>query len=216
MKRESLKFEFEARYFQEGNLTTNTKNLFFVLHGHGQQGKYFIKKFSPLFSASSCVIAPEGLSRYYLEGFSGRVGATWMTTEDRLMDIKNYLAYLNSLFEKIKNNIGSKTKIHILGFSQGAATASRWAASEKMYFDQLILWAGIFPPDMDFKFASRKFAAKPITYVYGAKDPFLNEERLKEMKALSDKLNVVPKIIKFRGGHDIDPEALTTLNLSLQ
>ena len=36
-------------------------------------------------------MAPEGLSRFYLEGFSGKVGATWMTREDRLNDIDNYL-----------------------------------------------------------------------------------------------------------------------------
>ncbi|MEM6358985.1 MAG: alpha/beta hydrolase [Bacteroidota bacterium] len=216
MKQESLKFEFEARYFQEGELTIKTKNLFFVLHGHGQQSKYFIKKFNPLFSASSCVIAPEGLSRYYLEGFSGRVGATWMTREERLTDIQNYLSYLNTLYKGLEQNIGEQTKIHILGFSQGAATASRWAANQAMRFDSLILWSGIFPPDMDFKFAATKFAGKPITYVYGVEDPFLNEERLNAMKVLSNKLKVVPKIIKFMGGHEIEPETLNTLSLSLQ
>lgn len=211
MEKINLKFGFEARYYQEGSLNAETENLIFVLHGHGQQAKYFIRKFSPWFNKKNCVVAPEGLSRYYLEGFSGRVGATWMTKEDRLTDIKNYLSYLNSIFNSLSTLMDKTTKIHLLGFSQGAATVSRWAANEDMYFDQLILWAGIFPPDMDFKFASSKFKNKKISYVYGSEDPFLNEDRIDEMRSLSDKLKIRPEVFKFRGAHDIDPPTLGRL-----
>ena len=40
------------------------------------------------------IIAPQGLHKFYLEGTSGRVGASWMTKENREDDIKNYLVYL--------------------------------------------------------------------------------------------------------------------------
>lgn len=207
MKQSSIKFEFEARYFQLGEITNDTKKLIFVLHGYGQQAKYFIRKFSILNTPENCIIAPEGLSRFYLEGFSGRVGATWMTKEDRLADIHNYINYLNALYKKVTE--GSKNlEVSIIGFSQGAATASRWAADEQASFDHLILWAGVFPPDMNIETATHQFKDKSISYVYGTDDPFLSEEKLHEMTELAGKLSIKPAVYSFKGGHDIDEEIL--------
>ena len=211
MKQASLNFGFEARYFQLDEIGKSTKNLIFVLHGHGQLAEYFLRKFSVLDDGSNCIVAPEGLSRYYLEGFSGRVGATWMTKEDRLRDIRNYLSYLNSLYDQFRPKLQANTKVTVLGFSQGAATASRWVASEAMEFDQLILWAGIFPPDMDFRFASGKFHSKTIKYVYGIHDPFLTADKLEEMRVLSDRLHVSPEVISFDGVHEIEEKILIQL-----
>ncbi len=213
MNEKRIQFEYNARYFQFGELNENTKNLIFVIHGYGQQAKYFLKKFESLNQQGNCIVAPEGLSRFYLEGFSGRVGATWMTKEDRLSDIENYIVYLNSIYESLKPNLQKNISVSIIGFSQGSATASRWAASLPFDFSQLILWAGVFPPDMDFDKASAKFAKKKMFYVYGTEDPFLTKERLEEMKQLSQKLKVNPKIIKFEGGHEIDKETLNQLFL---
>jgi predicted esterase len=213
MEQKQINFQYNARYFQYGELNQNIKNLIFVIHGYGQQAKYFIKKFESLNNGHNCIIAPEGLSRFYLEGFSGRVGANWMTKEDRLTDIENYIAYLNAIYGNIKSVLSPNINISVLGFSQGSATASRWAASDPFEFQQLILWAGVFPPDMDFDKASIKFSNKKLYYVFGTKDPFLTEERFKEMTQLSQKLNVTPEIIKFDGGHDINKETLDQIFL---
>jgi predicted esterase len=213
MEEKSIKFNFESRYFQIGELSGNTEHLIFVLHGYGQQAKYFLRKFEILNNGKNCIIAPEGLSKFYLEGFSGRVGATWMTKENRMVDIKNYLAYLDSLLQEIKASISSHTKISIIGFSQGSATASRWIDSSTFIFDQLILWAGVFPPDVDFEKANEKLRDLKIYYVYGTEDPFITQERLNEMKDLTNKLNVYPDVITFEGNHDINKEVLTQLFL---
>ncbi|MBL6447246.1 dienelactone hydrolase family protein [Fulvivirga sp. 29W222] len=202
MKQECINFGFEARYFQSAEITADTKQLIFVIHGYGQQAKYFMRKFDALQNNETCIIAPEGLSRFYLAGFSGRVGATWMTKEERLTDIKNYINYLTTIYQKLTSG-RQDIKTSIIGFSQGAATASRWAAMSLISFDKLILWAGIFPPDMDFEKASHQFSNKMIYYVYGTDDPFLTKERMDEMKELSKKLGVSPKVISFKGGHDI-------------
>ena len=211
MKQHSLTFGFQARYFQLGELSGTTKNLIFVLHGHGQLAQYFIRKFQVLDTGNNCIIAPEGLSRYYLEGYTGRVGATWMTKEDRLTDIVNYQNYLNTLFKNVARVLKNNTQISIVGFSQGAATASRWAATSDMDFDQLILWAGIFPPDMDFQHTSEKFKRKNVKYVYGINDPFITPERLKEMQNLSLRLKVNPEVITFNGAHEINTTILKRL-----
>ncbi|TRX57765.1 alpha/beta hydrolase [Fulvivirga sp. M361] len=206
MKQHSLNFGFTARYFQLGELNKTTKNIFFVFHGHGQLSKYFIRKFSSLDNGTNCIIAPEGLSRYYLEGYSGRVGATWMTKEDRLRDIDNYLSYLDALFLKYEAALHDNVNIIIVGFSQGAATASRWVTSSPIRFDSLVLWAGIFPPDMNIDFASQKLKNKVVKYVYGEKDPLLTADKLEEMHKISQQLNIQPDVLTFNGAHEIAPE----------
>lgn len=211
MEEQFIEFQYKARFNQLGSLNKETKNLIFVIHGYGQLSKFFIRKFDILDNGENCIIAPEGLSRFYLEGFSGRVGAAWMTKEDRETDINNYINYLNALYLSIKEKLSPKTKISILGFSQGSATVSRWVASNIIRFDQLILWAGIFPPDMDFATVSKILKNKKITYVYGTNDLFITTERLKEMNELSTRLAVNPRIIKFKGDHNIDKKVLVGL-----
>lgn len=203
-------FDYKARYFQLGELTSQTKNLIFVIHGYGQQAKYFIQKFKGLANGTNCIIAPEGLSRFYLDGFSGKIGATWMTKEDRLTDIENYITYLNAVFAEVMASLKEekRPKITLLGFSQGAATVSRWVANCIGHIDQLILWAGIFPPDLDYTLAVDRFKDIDIKYVYGLNDPYLTESRLKEMKDISSHLQVKPATITFDGEHIIDPETL--------
>jgi len=157
-----------------------------------------------------CVIAPEGLNRFYLKGFSGRVGATWMTREGRLKDIDNYINYLNSvyLFEVPSD---PAFKINILGFSQGAATASRWVTQSTLHFDSLILWAGIFPPDMNVVISKKRLYRKNVLLVFGSNDPFVSNEKLSVQKELAAGLGLSPKIITYRGDHDIDSKVLAKI-----
>ncbi len=217
MQELELEFTFRARYYTLGELNSKTKQVWFVLHGYGQLAKYFLPKFESLEKHNICVVAPEGLSRFYLEDVTkravtgnNRVGATWMTAENRLMDITNYLHYL----QKVYNTVMSKSTtipVTLFGFSQGSTTASRWAISHPENYQRLILWAGIFPPDMDFEKAHEILSHKQVTLVYGEKDPFINESRLKEMTDLTGKLGIQPPVITFNGGHEIHEPTLQQL-----
>lgn len=213
----TTEFNFKGRYFKIGEITSETRAVWFVLHGYGQLAQYFIPKFKILTQHNICVIAPEGLSHYYIEDAatrsktgSTRVGASWMTRENRLTDIENYITYLNSVF---KREIGDNKNLSItvLGFSQGAATASRWALSTSIYFNRLILWAGILPNDMNFEKGKELLKNKDFVTVYGKNDPFLNESRFGEMKTLSDKLGISSTPIVFDGVHEIHEPTLLKL-----
>ncbi len=205
-----VKFNYSARYCKLGTINHQTKVLWFVLHGYGQLAQYFIEKFQVLNNMGHCVIAPEGLNRFYLKGFSGRVGATWMTREGRLKDIDNYINYLSSvyLFEVPSD---PAFKINILGFSQGAATASRWVTQSTLHFDSLILWAGIFPPDMNIVISKKRLYRKNVLWVFGSNDPFVSNEKLSVQKELAAGLGLSPKIITYRGDHDIDSKVLAKI-----
>lgn len=212
-----IEFNFKGRYFKLGKITPETKAVWFVLHGYGQLAQYFLPKFKSLIEHNICVIAPEGLSHYYIEDASTRsktgntrVGASWMTRENRLADIENYLTYLNSIFKReIGNN--KNLDITLLGFSQGAATTSRWALHDSIYFKRLILWAGILPSDMDFEKGKQLLRTKDVAIIYGKHDPFLNESRFGEMRTLSEKLEITPHQIVFDGAHEIHETTLLTL-----
>lgn len=217
MKSHAITIDFKARYFTEGTLTKDTKKVWFVLHGYGQLAEYFLRKFKAVGAKDVYLIAPEGLSRFYLEdavkrsqGGNQRVGATWMTREDRLVDIENYLTYLNSIY---KHEIGERTDldITIFGFSQGAATASRWVLDTKIRFSRLLLWAGMFPDDMDFEKGNAILSSKKVQLVYGINDPFLNDERLVHMRTLTDRLKVEAETITFNGAHELDEPTLLSL-----
>ena len=217
MQELTTEFNFKGRYFKLGEINAQTKAVWFVLHGYGQLAQYFLPKFKSLIAHNICVIAPEGLSHYYLEDASSRsktgstrVGASWMTRENRLTDIENYLTYLNSVFAR-ETGSNKNLDVTLLGFSQGAATASRWALSNAIYFRRLILWAGILPADMDFEKGKQLLKEKDVKIVYGKNDPFLNESRFGEMRSLSEKLEITPDEIVFDGAHEIHEATLLTL-----
>ncbi len=217
MREQSLQFDYKSRYYTSGNLDSGTRKIWFVLHGYGQLAKFFLHKFNIASDAGVYIIAPEGLSKFYLEDVTSRarsgnnrVGATWMTRENRIMDIENYITYLNQIYE---NEVPREFEgeISILGFSQGAATASRWAVDGNNLFHRLILWAGMIPPDMNFEKAHEILKDKKVIAVYGKNDPYVSDERLKEVTSLNDRLKIDPEIIDFEGGHEIPEEVLLRL-----
>jgi predicted esterase len=201
-----LKFSYQARYYKLGELNQYTKEIWWVFHGYGQLAQFFIQKFKALKEHNICVLAPEGLSLFYLSGNNGRVGASWMTRENRQMAIENYIAYLDAIvnIESPSQDIRST----LFGFSQGAATATRWALKGKIKFERLILWAGLFPPDIDFTEGSELLSHKKIIEVLGKQDPFITPEKVAEMMLLNQKLKITPTVIEFDGKHEISEEVL--------
>lgn len=213
MQAHDLTFSYKARFYTLGKLTASTRQIWFVLHGYGQLARYFIGKFAALSEQNIFVIAPEGLSRFYLEKVqptgraNDRVGASWMTKEDRTLDIENYVQYLNALYAQCVGT-DNRVPITVLGFSQGAATASRWVINRKVSFRRLILWCGIFPPDLDLTSGRETFRDKDVLLVYGKSDPYLNDERFAEMETVSSTLGIVPQVVSFDGGHEMEEKTL--------
>jgi predicted esterase len=215
MEEAYVDFQFEARYHKLGKLDSSTKQVWIVLHGYGQLARFFIKKFEGLVPHDISVIAPEGLSRFYLSDLTeqgrrdNKVGATWMTQENRLMDIQNYLAYLDAIYRK-ELSVHPGVPVTLLGFSQGCATVCRWV-THGVEFEKLILWAGLFPADMDFKEGNKILASKKTYLVVGDEDPYLTTERINEFDELARRLGIVPEKIVFNGKHEIHEGTLQQL-----
>ena len=200
-----------ARYFTLGSPQGAT-DVWFVCHGYGQLASRFLERFRALESERRCIVAPEGLSRFYLteNPSERRVGASWMTREDRLHEIDDYVRYLDTLHTHV---VPGNARVTALGFSQGTATVCRWAAFGAARIDRLMIWGGEVPPDLDLGDArvSARLRDLRLTLVYGTKDQFFTlkivastESRLKEHKVDYER-------IPFDGGHEIDEATLRSL-----
>lgn len=204
-----------ARYQQLGELSAATKQLWLVLHGYGQLAEYFIRHFAALHAADpagTVIVAPEGLSRFYLNGTKGRVGASWMTSADRLTEIDDQHTYLTALLRPMLV-IAPTADVIVLGFSQGTATASRWLAhmarTEGWCPRRLLLWAGDFPADT--LPAPNLLPGLPIDMVCGDQDEYITYEQFRQQADTLEKAGALVSTFQFSGGHTLNTNLLREL-----
>lgn len=212
MEAHEIKVQRTARYYTLGEANSNTQYLWIVCHGYGQLAKHFIRKFDAIQNDQTLILAPEGLSKFYWEGPGSRNPvASWMTREDRLNEIQDYSDMIYTLYQKYKEQCAEDVKIILFGFSQGCATQVRWMLNKFPHFHTLVLWAGLFPEDLNYIPHKEYLEDKKLHFVYGDKDIFLTEERQKEHEELMAKnqLNVSTK--KFEGPHKVIRSILSEL-----
>ncbi|HEV7348330.1 phospholipase [Telluribacter sp.] len=199
-----------ATYYTLGELNANTKRVWFVLHGYGQLAQPFIKKFESLDDGQTLIVAPEALSRFYLEGSFEKIGASWMTREERELEIDDYVSYLDQVYQRVMQEAKVEDmEINLLGFSQGTATACRWANRGMIRCDRLILWAGHLANGLRDLLNPDRMPSS-CYFVYGAQDQFLSKI---DLSTYLDKLaEEAPqmKIIPYQGGHAINEHVLKT------
>ena len=194
-----------ARYYTIGEINGSTQKIWFVLHGYGQLAGDFIELFEQVVDNNAFIIAPEGLSRFYQEGGYGKVGANWMTKEDRENEISDYVNYLDELYKQIiSTHHIEQVKINALGFSQGAATLSRWAELGKSKLNKLIFWAGELAKDVEYK----AIKENEIHLVFGNNDTIFPGEFYKTQEELLDKFGVKYNTHIFEGGHEVNHKIL--------
>jgi predicted esterase len=205
-----------ARYFTLGDSAPAVADIWFVCHGYGQLAARFLRQFEPLAGPGGgerLIVAPEALSRFYLEDTAvpaqaRKVGATWMTREDRLHEIDDYVRYLDELHAVVVGRAGRVARVTALGFSQGAATVSRWAALGRSRLDRVLLWGGELPPDLDLAAARERLRAVRLTLVYGRQDEFITEKVAATITARLREHDIPHQLWPFDGGHELDTEIL--------
>jgi predicted esterase len=198
-----LKVEKTARFYSSGPLNGPYKRICFCLHGYGQLAQYFIRKFQEEALAETLFIAPEGFHRFYLSNSKGRVGASWMTKEDRLNDIEDYIHFLDRVCHEVQQHTGGSLPMGVFGFSQGVATACRWVANSVFTFDYLVNWAGAFPPDLNFEKAHERLQPMRLLLAVGDADEYISEQASREHIAFLKEKGFKPEWLPFEGKHDI-------------
>jgi predicted esterase len=214
-----------ARYFAvggEGEPGEAIHELWIVCHGYGQLAAKFLQPFVPLATPSRRIVAPEGLSRFYLErsrvgvNTDADVGATWMTREDREHEIADQVAYLDALIDHlVPAGAASGVRLRVLGFSQGVATVARWLARGRgVPAREVILWAGSFPPDVDRALFASRLAGAPVVFVVGTRDQLASWVRADEEVGRFTAAGINARLVTFDGGHRLDNATLATIAAS--
>ena len=201
-----IEVSLKASYRTLNTLQEGTRKIWIVFHGQGQLTEFFLKKFEVLDPIGHFIIAPQGLSKYYLNGFTGRVGASWMTKEDRLTEIENQARYIDAV---INTEIASHSaEVVLLGFSQGTATLMRYMKHTQLAFQKMVLWAGTIPPEITPAMITHwpKFEAH---YVYGDEDQFDQDGQFdKEHQKFEALIGRSVQKHVFQGKHEVIPKLL--------
>lgn len=246
MKEHHLKVPRSARYFTLGDLSQAPEQVWYVCHGYRQLASRFLRRFVPLDDGTRWVVAPEGLSRFYVDPAPGRhgpqhrVGASWMTREDRETEIRDYVRYLDRLAATVekrraragrlpRGGHGSSTdpklgppgttpdrpspdrRPVVLGFSQGVHTVARWVVLGGIRPSRLVLWGAYLPPDLDMARAIGALADVDLVLVRGRADPTVEDLLHEEQGRRLERHGIVFRSLEHPGGHEIDEEVLLEL-----
>jgi len=207
-----IRVDRTAHYYTLGRPGPKVRYCWIACHGYGQLASRFIRKFDVVASEDAFVLAPEGLSRFYWNGFTGDVVASWMTRADRLDEIEDYSNYLQNLYEHFIPRLAPDVRIILFGFSQGVATQVRWMMRRFPAFDHLVAWAGTVPEDLDYRPHLEYLHRRHLHFVYGAQDQFLTPERLAWHEAMLREKQLPFAVRTFAGRHVVEREALRKLN----
>jgi len=183
-----------------------------VLHGYRQLAARFLRRFRGTATPRRRILAPEGLSRFYLASperardARGAIGASWMTREDREAEIADYVAYLDTVHRALAGP-GHHT---VVGFSQGAHTAARWAVRGATHLDRLVLWGAALPPDLPVG-ASRRLEGVEIILVRGMSDPLRVTAEEEREEGWLQEAGLAYRVEAHALGHEIDPGVVASL-----
>jgi predicted esterase len=198
-----------ARYAALG--PPDAPDVWFVLHGYGQLAHRFLRAFVPLDDGTRLIVAPEALNRFYVDEAHKKVGATWMTREDRLTDIADYVRYLDAVAAAVLEGRTAPRRVTVLGFSQGASTACRWLALGQARAHRLVLWAGELPPDLDLAAAAERLRALEIVFVTGREERFITAKVQDAMTRRLAEHGIGHRVVAFDGGHELEEGTLRQL-----
>lgn len=202
-----------ARYFTLGQAGPDVTDLWIACHGYGQLARDFLAGLEPIAGPGRLIVAPEALSRFYTgspdaRASGARVGASWMTREDRLAEIEDQIAYLDGLARELTRTLATGVRVRAMGFSQGASAACRWAGLGGTPLDELILWAGEIPSDLPDSLLGERLASIRIHLVAGDHDRLVPDAVVVHQEARLRGAGLEPRIHRFEGGHRLDARVL--------
>lgn len=207
-----------ARYFLTGEPGPATRELWIACHGYGQLAEPFALALEPLSDPARVIVTPEALSRFYLDDPAKRhgpdtpVGASWMTREDRLHEIEDYVAYLDAVTEAVLAELsGHDLRVVALGFSQAVATVCRWAAFGRRRLDRMILWGGAIAADLPTDRGANVFQGARVVLVAGANDSVVPVSFMEKERRKLEALGVSAPLLVFEGAHSLNGNMLRRL-----
>jgi predicted esterase len=201
-----------ARYYTLG--AADAHDVWVVAHGFGQLAADFARHFAPIAGPRRLIVVPEGLHRFYLgtaadgSHAQAKVGASWMTREDRLNDIADYVDLLDAVYA---SSTPAGARVTALGFSQGVATMTRWIVGGRSRVHRFIAWAGEIPADTELA-RLRERLTEPVLVVQGTRDQWSDWTKQGDARRRLESAGLEVEPVSFDGGHRLDDEVLARLS----
>ena len=203
-----------ARYVVLGPEAGPVDEVWVMCHGYGQLAPSFARHVAGAERPSRLVVVPEALSRFYVRRGetreADRPGASWMTREAREDDIADTVRYLDDVFVAACARADADpraVRLGAFGFSQGAATVTRWLAlspllaSRTRRADRLVLWGGAMPHDLVLDAEAGWLAEADLTLVAGDRDPIATPGRVIQQERALDAAGVPHRTVSYTGAH---------------
>ncbi len=214
MKIKSIQTSKTARYILSTEPSKEIKHIWIVCHGYGQSAVGFLNWFKPIFCEDTLIVAPEGLSKFYWEGFNGKVVSSWMTKENREEEIIDYVNFIETIVNELKPKLNGDVKFNALGFSQGTATIARWANHTSIKLSSIHMWSGQFPDDLLNCWNKKQLPS--LNFYVGNNDPSVDDSIVDEQKIKLKNMGINYKTKVFTGKHKVEKLPLIEINKLLK
>jgi predicted esterase len=144
-------------------------------HGYGETADAMMANLRAIGRSGSltsdrwCLVSVQALHRFYTR--QQDVVASWMTRQDRELEIEANTAYVWSVVRAVEQEYHARRPLVFVGFSQGVAMAYRAAVAGDC--DGLIVLAGDVPPDI----ASDASSLPKVLLGRGRRDEWYTEQK---------------------------------------
>lgn len=210
-----------GRYFTMGADLPDARHVWIVLHGYAGLAERMLRHFEGIVPKDTRIVAPEGLSRFYLElpradgGHLARVGAAWMTREHRDAEISDASGWLDNVYRAVHDGVlsasGMAPTITVLAFSQGVATCLRWLARGNAHASRAIMWAGSVATDVNRHELRAALARTEVILVAGTRDEFATAANRHQLLEAWKLLGIPVREVEFDGTHQLHQPLLQEL-----
>jgi len=165
-------------------------------HGYGQTAEDQLGILRQFPGAGNWILCSvQGLHPFYPR--PDRIGASWMTSQDRRLRIEENIRYINRVVVKVGTEHPVNQILVFHGFSQGTAMACRAAILGEHSPVGVILHGGEIPPELD-----HLDRLGHVLIARGERDPIYRPEQLDRDLERLDNAGVSVTRCEFDGGHD--------------
>ena len=194
----TLEARILGRYLVRPPATGSSPPLLIGFHGYGESAQQHLEELTRIPGADAwLLVSVQGLHRFY-ERKSGRVVASWMTSQDRLAMIEHNVAYVDAVVEEVRARYTSTGPLVFSGFSQGVAMAYRAATRGVTRPAGLVALAGDVPPELQ---EQEDLQWPDVVLGRGADDTLYSQERMNEDLAFLTTTGCRVERVIFEGGH---------------
>ena len=197
----SIETPAHGRVLIKDPVTPSSPRVIVGFHGYAQSAEDMLSELELIPGSDQwTLVSIQALHRFYAKG--QRVVASWMTSQDRELAIKDNLAYVDRVIGTLVAPGTAGTPLVFVGFSQGVAMAYRSAVNGTHQAQCVIAVGGDVPPEVKLAPAARF----PCVLVAGGNDdPWYTGAKLEADEEFLRSIGVKVDVFRYRGAHEWTP-----------